>query len=322
MDYHPKKFKLPKSGIHLKGENLDHPPYVFTDKIAIAVDVALATGRPLLVSGPPGSGKSSLAPVMADILKWRYLHEVFTSRTRLEDLTGDLDQLRRLNDAQLRDENPLPERWAYLEPGIFWWAFNQASASLRGQNQEDIDTLKNKIGDNYQAPEDPNKGSNESNVVILLDEIDKADPDLPNDLLEPLDRQRFDVPQGPSVSIEKDQQVLVVITTNEERELPPAFLRRCINLRLSDPDHAQLLKIAEHHYSDDSDENKKLHPTIADKLIEQREAAKELDLRPPSTSEYLDAIEACRKLKIKPDSDEWKLLAQATFVKQDDERDD
>jgi MoxR-like ATPase len=319
MDYQPKKFTLPEDGIHLKGKNLDHPPYVFTDKIAIAVDVSLATGRPLLVSGPPGSGKSSLAPVMSDILNWRYLHEVFTSRTRLEDLTGDIDQLRRLNDAQQRDENPLPERWAYLEPGILWWAYDQDSASRRGQDQKDIDNLIQQIGDNYALPDNPSEGLSTNNVVILLDEIDKADPDLPNDLLEPLDRKRFDVPQGPTVNAKNKQQVLVIITTNEERELPPAFLRRCINLRLTDPDETQLLTIAKHHYPKVA---QKLRSDIANKLIEQRDTAKELDLRPPSTSEYLDAIEACRKLKIKPDSDEWKLLAQATFVKQDDERDD
>ena len=321
FDYPQKKFKLTKNGIHHKGEDLDHPPYVFTNKIAIAVDIALATSRPLLISGPPGSGKSSLAPVMADILEWRYLHEVFTSRTRLEDLTGDIDQLSRLNDAQARDsaDNPLPERWAYLEPGVLWWAFHRKSASLRGQARCDIDALITQIGDNYQVPRDPSTGPDTDNVVVLLDEIDKADPDLPNDLLEPLDRKRFTVPQGPFVNFKEDQQVLVVITTNEERELPPAFLRRCISLRLTDPDQDQLVKIAEHHYPDDRGEDKKLHSAIAVKLIEQRDAAKEQGLRPPSTSEYLDAIEACHKLKITPGSKEWSLLAQATFVKEDEE---
>ncbi len=318
MDYRPKKFNLPEDGIHRKGDSQDHPPYVFTDKIAIAVDVALATGRPLLVSGPPGSGKSSLAPVMADILEWRYLHEVFTSRTRLEDLTGDLDQLRRLNDAQLRDENPLPDRWAYLEPGILWWAFNQNSASLRGQSKQTINHLKKQIGEQYQDPENPSTGSDTNNAVILLDEIDKADPDLPNDLLEPLDRERFNVPQGPEIHAAKNQQILVIITTNEERELPPAFLRRCINLRLSDPDEEQLLKISDHHYPQVA---KKLRQEIARKIIEQQKNAKELDMRLPSTSEYLDAIEACRKLKIKTTSKAWEQLAQATFIKEDGERD-
>jgi len=318
MDYRPKKFELPNDGIHIKGDDLDHPPYVFTDKVAIAVDVALATGRPLLVSGPPGSGKSSLAPVMATRLGWRYLHEIFTSRTRLEDLTGDLDQLRRLSDAQLRDEkNPLPERWAYLEPGVLWWAFDRAGAVLRGRSQREVDKLKQQVGENYHHPQDPSTNTDVDHVVILLDEIDKADPDLPNDLLEPLDRKRFDVPQGPPVQAKPKQQVLVILTTNEERELPPAFLRRCISLRLTDPDRAQLLHIAHHHYPRGQ---KKLHSDVADKLIEQRTAAREQDLRPPSTSEYLDAIEACRKLKIQPGSDQWALLAQATFVKEDNER--
>lgn len=319
MDYKPKKFNLPEDGIHRRGRIDDHPPYVFIDKIAIAVDVALATGRPLLVSGPPGSGKSSLAPVMADILNWRYLHEVFTSRTRLEDLTGDLDQLRRLNDAQVKDENPLPERWAYLEPGILWWAFDQQSASLRGQPKKAVDKLSQQLPHQYHSPQNPSIRPETDNVVILLDEIDKADPDLPNDLLEPLDRKRFTVPQGPEVKARMNQQVLVIITTNEERELPPAFLRRCINLRLTDPDEEQLLRISDHHYPRVA---KKLRLEIAKKLIEQRIAAKDLDFRPPSTSEYLDAIEACRTLKIKISSHEWELLAKATFIKQEEERDD
>ncbi len=320
MDYRPKKFDLPKDGIHPKGKDLDHPPYVFADKVAIAVDIALATGRPLLVSGPPGSGKSTLAPVMADLLGWRYLRDVFTSRTRLEELTGDLDQLRRLNDAQIRDEeNPLPERWAYLEPGILWWAFDRTGAPLRGRSAKEVSVLKQRLGENYVEPWDPSSGEDVVDAVLLLDEIDKADPDLPNDLLEPLDRKRFNVPQGPLVQAKPSLQVLVIITTNEERELPPAFLRRCINLRLADPNREQLLDIARHYYPSGT---KKLHAAIADKLIEQRAAARQQDLRPPSTSEYLDAIEACRKLKIKPESDAWALLAQATFVKEESERGD
>lgn len=317
MEYRPTKFDLPEDGIHLKGKDLDHPPYVFTDEVAIAVDVALATGRPLLISGPPGSGKSTLAPVMASLLKWRYLRDIFTSRTRLEDLTGDLDQLRRLNDAQIRDDkNPLPERWAYLEPGILWWAFDRSDATLRGHTQDDVDKLKQQLGENYHEPKDPSEGADTNHVVILLDEIDKADPDLPNDLLEPLDRNRFNVPQGPSVQAKRKQQILVIITTNEERELPPAFLRRCISLRLTDPKYSQLLQIAQHHYPKEREE---LHAAVADKLIEQRTAAKEQDLRPPSTSEYLDAIEACRELDIQPESDYWTLLAQTTFVKEENE---
>jgi len=314
MDYKPKKFDLPQDGVHVKGKGTDHPPYVFSNKIAIAVDVALATDRPLLVSGPPGSGKSSLAPVMADILQWRYLHEVFTSRTRLEDLTGDPDQLRRLNDAQVKDGTPLPERWAYLEPGILWWAFDQQSAELRGQNKTVIASLKRQLGEKYHDPSNPSSGNEINNVVILLDEIDKADPDLPNDLLEPLDKKRFNVPQGPEVKALKGQNILVIITTNEERELPPAFLRRCINLRLSEPSEAQLVKISDYHYPKVS---KILRRNIATKIREQSENAKELDLRPPSTSEYLDAIEACKTLKIKTSSPEWEHLAQAAFIKEE-----
>jgi MoxR-like ATPase len=314
MQYKPQKFKLNENGIHKKSKASDHPPYVFTDKTAIAIDVALSTNRPLLVSGPPGSGKSSLAPVMANILQWRYLHEVFTSRTRLEDLTGDLDQLRRLNDAQVKGGAPLPERWAYLEPGILWWAFDQQGAKLRGQSKKAIDRLKKKVGKQYLDPSNPYPVNEGNNVVILLDEIDKADPDLPNDLLEPLDKKQFNVPQGPEVKVHKGQNILVIITTNEERELPPAFLRRCINLRLSEPNEAQLVKISDYHYPRVS---KNLRKNIAIKIREQSEKAREMDIRPPSTSEYLDAIEACKTLKINTSSPEWEYLAQAAFIKED-----
>lgn len=314
MDYQPKNFTLPEDGVHPKGAGHDHPPYVFNDAIAVAVDVALTTSRPLLISGPPGSGKSTLAPVMAERLGWRYLHETFTSRTRLEDLTGDLDQLRRLNDAQVRDtDDPLPERWAYLEPGILWWAYDRRGAVLRGRGKAEIEALRKRQGNDYIEPLDPSSGADSDDVVILLDEVDKADPDLPNDLLEPLDRRRFGVPQGPTVKASPRQKTLVVITTNEERELPPAFLRRCISLRLDDPDTEQLLRIARYHYPRGVE---KLHRAIAERLIEQREAARNLDIRPPSSSEYLDAIEACRRLKIRPGDAHWSLIEQATFIKE------
>lgn len=317
--YKPKHFRLHPSGVWPGIKKPKIPPYVFTDEIAIAVDVAFATQRPLLVSGPPGSGKSMLAPTLARIKRWRYLDRTFTSRTRLEDLTGELDQVRRLADAQAMAEGEkLPPRWSYLEPGILWWAFRPESALRRGLGQFEVDAL----GDDFQPARAP-KGPLSGNAVLLLDEIDKAEPDIPNDLLEPLEERRFTVPQGPEIEAPAKLRYLVVITTNGERELPPAFLRRCISLDLKRPDPNRLANIARQHYpSGDQD----LHLAMAERVDELSEQARRLDIRPPSTSEYLDAIEACAKLGVPadPDNTTWQQIVNATLIKEpldDDEED-
>jgi MoxR-like ATPase len=177
---------VPESGI---------APYVFTEEMIITIDVVLAIDRPLLISGNPGCGKSRLADAMAEVLGWRLLSRTITSRTRLETLTAEVDQVRRLNDAQThRDGAALrPDGW-YLNPGIFWWAFDAESAARRGLVLTDEETPGARLAfpdPRQSAQPDPCRG-----VVLLIDEIDKAEPDLPNDLLEPLDRRRFDLPDG------------------------------------------------------------------------------------------------------------------------------
>lgn len=309
--YRPKHFTLPPDAVW-PGKD-EFSPYVFNDDIAIAADVAFATRRPLLVSGPPGSGKSLLAPTLAALKAWRYLHYTFTSRSRLEDLTGDIDHLRRLNDAQAAQRGQsLPPRWTYLQPGILWWAFDATGASHLGASAEEREEQQRQ--GHFHPPRPPGTGSSQRDVVVLLDEIDKAEPDLPNDLLEPLDRQRFQVPQGPDVKAEAGLNYLVVITTNGERELPPAFLRRCVSLTLQDPTEDRLVLIAARHFPQGLET---LHREVAKRLIEQRDRARALDLRPPSTSEYLDAIRACADFAIEPDPADrvWQQIAQATLVK-------
>ncbi|HPE72371.1 MAG TPA: MoxR family ATPase [Candidatus Competibacter sp.] len=307
--YRPKHFPLPEDEVW--SGNAEFPPYVFNDEIAIATDVAFVTRRPLLVSGPPGSGKSLLAPTLAALKDWRYLHYTFTSRSRLEDLTGDIDHLRRLNDAQAaRQGQRLPPHWTYLQPGILWWAFDATGAGNLGASEQDRETHRAY----FHPPNPPRADSSQGNVVVLLDEIDKAEPDLPNDLLEPLDRRCFHVPQGPEVEARSDLKYLVIITTNGERELPPAFLRRCVSLTLQDPDEQRLVTIAAQHFPQGSDA---LHRGVARRLIEQRDRARSLDLRAPSTSEYLDAIRACADFGIAPDPEDrvWQQIAKATLAK-------
>jgi MoxR-like ATPase len=247
---------------------------------------------------------------MAGLLGWRYLRHTLTSRSRLEELTGEADHLRRLHDAQAATlGTSLPPDWYYRKPGLLWWAFSPETAARRGATAADIKGLSAP----FVAPDRP-QGFNDDavNAVILLDEIDKAEPDLPNDLLEPLDRMSFQVPNGPRVDAAPGLGLLVVITTNGERDLPPAFLRRCVSLVLGDPNEERLKDIAAHHYPK---LDRGLFGAVATKVIEQQKAAKDSGQRPPSTSEYLDALRACQRLGIDPEHALWERVSLATLAK-------
>jgi MoxR-like ATPase len=152
----------------------------------------------------------------------------------------------------------------------------------------------------------------ETNVVLLLDEIDKADPDVPNDLLEPMDQRRFHL-FGAEISAPDSLDMLTLITTNGERELPPAFLRRCVTLRLKDVELGHLVKVAKYHHGD-ADEA--LYLAVAEKVMELREQARSRNVRPPSTGEFLDSIKACKKLGLTPKSKIWRRVAESTLIKQ------
>jgi MoxR-like ATPase len=266
------------------------PPsvYVFTDEITVAVNVALATGRPLLVRGPSGAGKTSLARSVADQFDANFREAVVTARTQARDLLWTADLLRRLQDAQT---GRLSEDWrTYIVPGPFWWAFDSKGA------QE-----QHALAHSNGSP--PSKSDAAWRTVLLIDEIDKADPDVPNSLLRPIGDLAFDVEET-GQRVEAHQPTpLIVITTNEERDLPPAFLRRCVELNMPAFNRSRLMDIGRAHY-----------PGIDEPMIA---AAAELVLgaglarerREPNPAEYLDVLRACQQLGITPASTAFKQLA-------------
>jgi MoxR-like ATPase len=290
------------------GLSEDDDAYVFHDsRIANAVNVAMAARRPLLVTGLPGSGKSSLARAVAREKNWTYVEHVVTSRTELADLTAGFDAVRRLADAQLH--RLLPD-WAYVEPGVLWWAFAPGSAATRGHDPAELNDKQKAALPAVRDLRQRNEGS-QPDVVVLLDEIDKAEPDLPNDLLGPLDRIGFEAPGVGWIGAAND--VFVVITSNGERRLPPAFLRRCAQLELQPADETFFVAVAHAHFGTRHDA---MYQKIAADFIRYQEAARKRDRREPSTAEFLDTVRACLRFDEAPGSPRWRAIVEAALWKE------
>lgn len=280
--------------------------YMMPPDLELALNVAYVTRRPLLIRGEPGVGKSMAAAHVAVTMGWRYYPHVVTSRSEAQDLLYKFDHLRRLQDAQDPDVKVDPTGSKYVVPGPLWWAINSKSASSLGEAKREDPALLNKDSD--------------SGSVLLLDEIDKADPDYPNSLLVPLDELRFAVPELGNCEIKPgngDAELLVVITTNEERELPPAFLRRCVVHTIKPPEEKQLVSIANLHAKEGrlSADNNGLFAAIAKKLMDARGSVP-TGGKPPSTAEYLDAIRACQQLGIGPqNTEDWSSVESLVLRK-------
>jgi MoxR-like ATPase len=287
-----KALRLPKQG------SWPESFHVFDEDSVHALMAAEAAGRPLLVRGEPGTGKSQLARAAAVASKRLFLSTVVNARTECQDLQWHFDAVARLGEAQVLASVPDAERLSRLHPGRFlspgplWWAIDWDSAT---QQWNDCAHKPER------APEPPAGWTPERGVVLLIDEIDKAEADLPNSLLETLGNGDFDAPyQGGSVRrSERIPPPLLVITTNEERELPAAFLRRCLVLSLSLPEEEGALiefLCARALVHEDAPKNAEVLRKAARMLAEDRRAALEQGWPAPGQAEYLDLLRAVKKM--------------------------
>jgi len=272
--------------------------YLLEKKSADALKMALVTNRPLLVKGEPGLGKSYLALAAAQLLERAFVAEVINSHTEGQDLLWKDDPIQRLNDVQANQKAGAdlhPQR--YINPSILWWAFDWETADQQYQQ------LHHKVYKPHCLDEQKRKNG----MVLLIDEIDKADPSLPNSLLEVLGNGGFDVPQvdlqdrhGKPVECvgQKGQPPLVIITTNDERELPPAFVRRCLVLHLKvDEENIEqwLMERVRTHISKDDCCDAILREA-AQQLKQDRDAASTQGMIKAGLSEYIDLITALVEL--------------------------
>ena len=269
--------------------------HVFDQRSIDAVDAALAAQRPLLVRGEPGIGKSQLARAVAIHLKRVYVQYVVDARTESRDLLWRYDAVARLAEAQLagalgKDSKAARERLAvhnYLHPGPLWWAFNWESALSQAGLVEETAPPQDEGEDGLP--------SHTNGCVVLIDEIDKAESDVPNGLLEALGSGEFMPIGGKHRVVASAKPPLVVITTNNERALPDAFLRRCLVLHLALPeDETELKQFLMYRGSKHFPEaDAGVLTKAADLLYADRKQAKDNRHYPlPGQAEYLDLLRA------------------------------
>ncbi len=278
--------------------------HLFDERSAWAIRAALAAQRPLLVRGEPGAGKSQLARAAAESLGRLFLSEVVHSRSESQDLQWRYDAVARLGDAQaLGATQQTPEEVRaqldhrmYISPGVLWWVFNWKSA-----------LEQHKLGGSQSAkPLPPKNWQPDRGSVLLIDEIDKAEADLPNGLLETLGNGAFTVPwlDEPVTTQSGNPTPLVVITTNEERELPAAFVRRCLVLNLPMPEQreafiAMLITRGKTHFKTKC--HNAVYEEAARQLWEDRQSADTLGVSPPGQAEYIDLLRAVSGLEPRVD---------------------
>ena len=238
--------------------------YVSTIDLTVAVNASINLERPLLVKGEPGTGKTELARQVANSLKLEIIEWNIKSTTKAQQGLYEYDAVSRLRDSQMGEK--IKDVSKYIKKGKIWNAF------------------------------ETNKKS-----VLLIDEIDKADIEFPNDLLQELDKMEFYVYET-GQTIKADNRPIVIITSNNEKELPEAFLRRCFFHYIKFPEIDTLKKIVNVHFP-------KIKKTLLDSALKTFFEIREVPglKKKPSTSEALDWI----KLLLIEDLDPSDLKTQS-----------
>tara|TARA_Y100001935_G_scaffold59690_1_gene49955 strand:+ start:333 stop:1184 length:852 start_codon:yes stop_codon:yes gene_type:complete len=222
--------------------------YVATDELALAVNAAITLERPLLIKGEPGTGKTMLAEEVANSLGKSLIRWHVKSTTKAQQGLYEYDAVSRLRDSQLGDAR-VEDINNYIKRGVLWDAF--------------------------EAKEKP---------VLLIDEVDKADIEFPNDLLLELDKMEFYVYETKQNIVAKERPI-VIITSNNEKDLPDAFLRRCFFHYIRFPDEETMKSIIEVHFP-------KIKKKLVDSALKSFFEVREVPgiKKKPSTSELLDWI--------------------------------
>ena len=222
--------------------------YISTDDLNIAVNAAITLEKPLLIKGEPGTGKTELARQISESLGLSIIEWNIKSTTRAQQGLYEYDAVSRLRDSQLGDKK-IEDIGNYIKKGKIWNAFESKERS-----------------------------------VLLIDEIDKADIEFPNDLLQELDKMEFYVYETNQI-IKANKRPIVIITSNNEKELPEAFLRRCFFHYIQFPDIETLKKIVNVHFPEIK---KSLLEAALNRFFEVRDIPGLK--KKPSTSEALDWI--------------------------------
>jgi MoxR-like ATPase len=249
--------------------------YVISEPLKNAVNVAIVLGRPLLIRGEPGTGKTRLAHSIATGLNKKLIAWNIKSSTKAQDGLYVYDTVQRLNDSRFGDKD-VSDIKQYIKLG--------------------------KLGQAFVASEQ---------VVLLIDEIDKADIEFPNDLLNELEEMSFFIPEtGETVSAR--QRPITVITSNAEKELPDAFLRRCIFHFIEFPDAGLMEKIVRVHYPE-------IQSNLLQKALQTFYSLREIDefRKKPSTSELIDWIKALVAGGIPPDKVSKEIPFIGTLLKKE-----
>lgn len=247
--------------------------YITSPELADAVNVAIALQKPLLIKGEPGTGKTRLAEAISQDLGMELLSWNIKSTHKAHDGLYVYDTVQRLNDARFGDRDITDIR-QYIKFGPVGRAFRS-----------------------------------EKRVVLLIDEVDKADMEFPNDLLHELDQMTFQIDEtGETVSTV--HRPVVIITSNNEKELPDAFLRRCVFHYITFPDESLMRQIVDVHHPDLEEELLRQALVAFYWLREQPEVRKR-----PSTSELIDWIAVLRRAGISPESMQEKLPFLGVLLK-------